>query len=564
MRKNYNFKINQKPLSGEEITRHMDFDALLQKVEQPVVAPAETGAKIRRMIYWSGAAAAAIAMLFVFRGVFNTPKVINEKTFFAQNAFIDEPVNTAIPSFSHYTVTPNQGGVFEYESGSRLIVPSSAFMNDRGTLVEGEVNLYYREYIDYVDFFLSGIPLTYDSAGVSYILESSGIVEIFAEKDGKRVDLAAGKSIKVEMAGQVFMLAGNKAPDYNVYLLDTVAQSWVYSDVDMIQFVDEALEYNDPLYSEKKVLKDALNEIAYKESDALIAIENNVPIPFQPTKPQEKDKNRITFELDFLKDKQPEGNEFLYGGTIWQLSPNNPEIDQRAFQVVWEDAKVRKLEGQDYELELIATGNQLKLIVNPVLTSSDYELAMKQYDQELLLYRNKVKEHEKALQRDKVALHQRFEDQRRIARQQYKDQLISTGINPEEKKGIVAHKVVNNFQADELGVWICARPIIPERVKLKARFVDQNGNEFEPCVAFIADKSSNTLTKFLAQPGANVTFDASAENIMWMILRDGRIAVFRPEAFSQIAKSKGKHTFVMEIVERDVLKEFDVREVLKF
>lgn len=564
MRNNYHFKINQKPLTGEDISRHMDFDALLEKLEQtPVVSP-KTGLKVLRLIYWSSAAAAAIALLFVFKGIFTTPHVTNQNVFFAQRPFVDEPLASAIPSFFHFTVKPNQGGVFEYASGSRLIVPSAAFMNDRGTLVEGDVNLYYREYTDYVDFFISGIPMTYDSAGAVYILETSGVVEIFAEKDGKRVDLAAGKSIKVEMAGQIFMQAGDKTPGYNVYQLDTAQKRWVFRDIDMMQFVEEDLEYNDPLYARKKVLKDELNEISYKESDALIAIENNLSVPTPPLKPQEKDKNRITLELDFLKDKLPEGNEFLYEGTIWQLSANNPEIDQRAFQVVWEDARVKKLQGNDFELELIATENRLKLIVNPVLTTQDYESAMKQYQQDLIVYQNLMSDREKALQRDKVALHDRFEEQRRLARQRFNETLKQAGIDPVEKQGVVAQKVINHFQADGLGIWICARPVIPEKIKVKARFVDQNGKELEPCVAFIADKSRNSLTKFLAQPGANVSFDANAENILWMVLPDGRIAVFRPGQFKNIDKSRSKYTFVMEVVDREVLKEFDVREVLRF
>lgn len=564
MRNNYQFRINQQPPTGDQIASHKDFDALLEAVDQQQKVQKSNGPKIRRLVYWSSAVAAAFALFLVFRGMVTTPKVINENQFFAQFPFVNEPVDEAIPSFSHYSVNVNQGGVFEYESGSRLIVPSAAFMNDRGTLVEGDVNLYYREYTDFVDFFISGVPMTYDSSGIRYLLESSGVVEIFAEKDGHRVFLSKGKSIKVEMAGQIFVINEDEVPDYNVYQLDTAEKRWVYRDIDMMQFVEEALEYNDPLYQYKKVLQDELDEISIRENDALIAIENNLPVPQPPAKPVEKDKNRITFELDFLQDKLPEGNEFLYGGTIWQLSPNNPDIDQRAFQVVWEDAAVKKLEDNDYELELIAEGNRLKLIVNPVLTGRDYELAMEQFAQEMLLYENEVNARKLSLQKDKVALHKRFEEQRQIARDRYKKELTSSGINLETTDEIEPRKVINNFQADDLGIWICARPVLPETVKVKARFVDEEGNELEPSVAFIADKNRNILTKFLAQPGANVSFDHNSENIMWILLPDGKIAVFRPEQFKAIDKNKNRYTFVMKIVEKDRLREFEVREVLRF
>ena len=184
MNQNYNIKLNSKQPSSDEIAKHMDFDGLLAQFED--AAPVNTRpARVRRLVYYSTAAAAAVVVgivialnLFIDNGV-----TLTEEAYFQQQAFVNPPISEEVKSaqFASYQVNANQGGIYEYESGSRLIVPAAAFADDRGNIIQGEVNIRYREYHDFVDFYLSGIPMTYDSAGVRYTFESAGMMEIYAE-----------------------------------------------------------------------------------------------------------------------------------------------------------------------------------------------------------------------------------------------------------------------------------------------------------------------------------------------------------------------------------------------
>ena len=222
MKNNYNIKLNPKQLTSEQIAKHQDFDALLRQFEKGgIVEPPAKSAKIRPLYYYIGAAAAMLGLLVYFIGSTDNYQQKSEQ-YFANQEFIQSPIETAKAQFASYAFNANQGGVYEYKSGSRLVVPAAAFVNDRGELIEGEVIIKYREFHDFIDFYLSGIPMTYDSAGTIYTLESAGMMEIYAEKDGQKVKVAPGKSIDVELASAINAPKHlNVPPDYNIYKLDS-------------------------------------------------------------------------------------------------------------------------------------------------------------------------------------------------------------------------------------------------------------------------------------------------------------------------------------------------------
>ncbi|MCB0586931.1 MAG: hypothetical protein KDD06_16615, partial [Phaeodactylibacter sp.] len=383
MGNNYNFRFNPKLPSREDIQRHKDFGALLRRYKSQKDGQRTRRLRRLRVISISSAAAAAIAAIaIVLGGVFSAPNkpALTAGEYFAGQKFIQPPLADEVqPQFASFRVNANQGGVYEYPSGSRLVVPAAAFADDRGRLIEGEVDIRYREMHDYLDFFLAGIPLTYDSAGIQYHLESAGMIEIYAEKDGQPVQLAPGKNIDVELVSEIIVPSLNlKAPPrYNIYQLDTFSREWLYQDVDNIQFVeDEILEENDPLLQYKRELLGKYDAIDSRAAEELHAIESAIPKPVEPLRPYRADPGRPTLELNFLDgslniEDTRNGevqNELaklqqMYKGVIWQISPSSPAFDERAFSVSWESVRIRPVNNRDYELTLIHPQNQVTLIV---------------------------------------------------------------------------------------------------------------------------------------------------------------------------------------------------------
>lgn len=572
MGKNYNIKINPQQPSKESISNRMDFDALLSKYESE--ATGNSGSKkaaVRpmrvRYLSYIGAAAAALALLIIALTVFNRPKPEKlEAKYFADRPFIDQPLEKAQPRFATFRVDVNQGGVYEYESGSRLVVPAAAFMDDYGKLVEGEVEIKYREYHDFIDFFLSGIPMVYDSANVKYTMESAGMIEIYAEQNGKRVRMAPGKNISVEMISRI-NVAPHLAvpPGYNVYKLDTAAREWIYQGIDQMEVLEEFTELDpqDPLYKPKKTLKDQLAEIESNYQRQKEQLENSIPMPAEPSRPVSPDSDLPTFELA-LTDNVPltEGAD-----QIWYVSSQNTNFDPRIFEVDWEDYRFERLNDHEYRVIFSKGETQQSILVHPVLTGEAFAKAMETYEAEFANYQQKLQEREKALSDRADALEDELFEQKQTARNAYQtgiQELIAENPELERSADFIHKKVRNRFVADGFGIWNCDRLVPPLMQEITANFIDQNGASIENRTAYLVDKTRNTVHRFLAQDGARIRYNAYSENLLWVVTEDNRLAVCDPAIFRAIDPGQEEVTFILNKQSVPPVDEAAVRSVLRF
>ena len=125
MEKKYNIQLNPNKLSKEQIDKHKDFDALLKRYR---TSPERPKPIYRRMVFWTTAlaVAASLALLLVYTGVFSGNGNDYQKKmadyFRAERPFIDRPLQQVKKEFASFDVDVNQGGVFEYPSGSKLTV----------------------------------------------------------------------------------------------------------------------------------------------------------------------------------------------------------------------------------------------------------------------------------------------------------------------------------------------------------------------------------------------------------------------------------------------------------
>ncbi|XOV66598.1 MAG: hypothetical protein ACFHU9_13310 [Fluviicola sp.] len=99
----------------------------------------------------------------------------------------------------------NKRQTIRTEEGTRIHVPESAFIyKDDGKPVEGEVELEFTEYSNRGEIIASDIPMVHKKEnGEEEIFESAGMFEISASQNGRELDLAEGKEIKVELATDV-------------------------------------------------------------------------------------------------------------------------------------------------------------------------------------------------------------------------------------------------------------------------------------------------------------------------------------------------------------------------
>lgn len=605
-----NYKINQdfKPLSSEQIEAHKDFDKLLENFNttaQPETPEAVTGAP-RRWIY-PVLAIAAVGLIGVLMIVLNpTSKADNAaeaKAYFASQPFINPPIKTLKPTYLSKQVDANQGGTYVYENGSTVVVPAAAFVNGQGNLVEGPVEIKYREFHDYVDFFISGIPMNYDSMGTSYHLESAGMIEIYAEQNGERLEMNPGKELDIKLIHDIYAAPGDPL-DFNIYHLDTDQRNWVYkgkNNLEIIPNPNTAVLVSDEDRATEN-FQTQLNDLEKEQTQKIAKIEATIPKPIAPIAPAEADQSAHVFNLKFTEDNLIQGEEFTegfdqssstalipsgnavndldqqraalrdlqekYKNLLWQVAPNQPDFNEKAASSInWMDMKLRKLNNRDYELTLIGSANQMKVTVNPVLTGADFQSAMAEFNQSFAQYETDLANREAQLKSARETLLREINERKRLAKMNF-DKRIATlkaeGKDNKVSEEMIKHRIVNTFTATSLGIWNCDRPLPPWLVRLNADFKNEQQESFNSNVAFLADQTKNTVAKFYAKKGTEVQYNRNSKKLMWVVTKENKLAVYRPEKFSDIDKKQDSHTFVLDVIDRKIETEEDIREILQF
>lgn len=586
MSKNYSFKINPPQPSREEMAKHKDFEALLQRHQS---AQKRHRARIRRMrtVYISGAIAASVVVaLVLLGGLFSTPEApqLSAEAYFEQQAFAAPPIETlSAPEFASFTVNTEKGATHEYPNGSKLVVPASAFANDYGRMITGDVTVHYREMHDFVDFFTAGIPMRYDSAGQTYHLQSVGMVEIYAEQNGQPVQLLPGKSIDLELYAEVLISRTEEveALAYQVYHLDTIIENWRYQDPTAVELLPGAeVVQEDPLFEEKQSLMANLQQLERRKQEAVSALESTIPQPVKPLRPQPADGDFATLELDFLDGElqivDTENGRVteelaqlqrMYENVIWKISPNSPAFDERAFGVEWEAARIRPVNQRDYELTLVHPQNELTLIVTPVFFGADYDQALDLYSQELQAYQATVDSREAKLKAVRDSIVQDAEAKEQAALDAYDsriEQLKAGGTYVDDgNRYLVRRRVVSRFAVDELGVWNCAQPEQLPKQALSYDFKDQNGNAYHNHTAYLVDYGSNTLQRFYTGGDSMPALQADRKQLLWLVTADQRIAVLPPEELQAVNTAKAR-TLRLNLLDQRIKTEADVRSLLHF
>ena len=121
-------------------------------------------------------------------------------------------------TYNEMTFDASQGFEFHGSNGTHLSIPKLAFIDKDGKTVNGKVKVKFREFHDAKSILLSGIPMQMNENRNEY-MQSAGMMELRAYKDGNELSMKNRKSIKVNLA------ALNKVDEnFNLYFLDNDEQ----------------------------------------------------------------------------------------------------------------------------------------------------------------------------------------------------------------------------------------------------------------------------------------------------------------------------------------------------
>ena len=185
--------------------------------------------KYRKLLYF----AAIIILIILLISKCNCSSKSTVQSTDESVSFVKPPISTVDVPYTDYSVDASKGDTVVYRSGSIILFPPNAFVDENGKPIEGNVQVKYREFADPVDFFLSGIPMDYDSGGVHYNFESAGMCDIRAFKDGEPVYVNKAAKPEINIATQNSDLA------QNLYYLDTVSKKWINRGKSLILNVGE-------------------------------------------------------------------------------------------------------------------------------------------------------------------------------------------------------------------------------------------------------------------------------------------------------------------------------------
>lgn len=577
------FNLNRQPVPDEEINSHKDFGELVNKFKKQSIEKARSDAsflKNKKATYSAIIAGVAVICTVTYFSVFKKepPKETNnDKIVTSQNqnnntpetkqnkAFIAPPISKLNVPYTSYNVKAEQGATIKHKSNSKIIIPKKAFVNKQGQDIIGDVEIKYREFHNQADIIASGIPMTYDSAGVQSHLESAGMIDIKGYQNGEPVYINPKKQITVEFQSE------HTADKYNMYVLDTVAKNWVYQNRDnsLIEKKQQPVKQAQPAKADNataETIASTKTESLQKQIDAIppkIEAEkvvytkkiNQLPKATSPVKPAKATTGRPQFELDVNYKEFPELEAFK--NAVFEVGAENKNFNAKLADITWSSAEVSEgpVKGKNYVLTLKLKEQVEKLIVYPALTGADYDKALKSYESKFADYKNlqaKREADEKRLKEEFEAKQAAYiEEQKKLS-----DEMVKEKVRlwkEREAKQLEEYnsmsnevKVMRIFNVSSFNIYNSDCPNnLPKGAKMDPIFVSNDKSHMRPSTIYLICHSKNLVYNL---PFGQLPYDPKEKYSLCVIIKE-RVYLCSKEKFSEIITANQNKIPLIEMAE---------------
>lgn len=422
-----------------------------------------------------------------------------------------------------FTVDAAEGGKRDYFNGSYMEIPEGAFLDKNGQPVTGNVEIRYREFHDPADIMLAGIPMTYDSAGERRHFESAGMFELTAWKGSEPLRVNPAQPIKVHMVSHT------DDDKFNVYYLDTAKKNWEYLKKDKAELLGVTQD-------------SSVNPVDPKALAALLT---------EPVKPGKANLKHPLFNIDVDPSEFPE--LALYKGILFEVDEKKTPYDPELRKVVWEDADIQKSSKDNSYLVTFRKDNETHSFVTYVVVKEgDYAAAMKQYNDRHAAYQEakKLRKLQEKGKEEKLAKELKKMDSERIARNlQALQQAMANRSNYRQTSEDVVFRV---FIVEKFGIWNSDYPCaLPQGMELAVVLKNgATGNDIKAAHIYLVEKSRNAIFTYYDRDLARFRYNPNAENLLWCVTGDNRIAVLKPDEFEQIDTTKKEVVLKLQVTDK--------------
>ena len=580
--------IDREPLTSAEIVAKRNFDSVLTG-SQPFTKPPfykstwfNTGIAV-----FVVAVTTTVASILINSNEDDENMVVASKT--TQSAPDDEfdyeddtpcvnpPIKEMDLEYSSYFIKAEQGGSLVHTTGSEISIPPFAFEDKDGNELTGEVEIRYREFHDQLDIFFSGIPMTYDSAGVAYNFESAGMLDIQGFQNDQPIKIQSDKEIEVNMS------SNNSSPTFNIYYLDQENGRWNYEGKDDIVTdqpedqvahlsPEEILELPEIVDCGNRVIE--LSEQKEEASKSLQkAIEQTVDAKSnKPLKPREVNKERYSFDLAVDPNDFPELSS--YKDVVFEVAESEKSFTPQVFDVEWTNATIsKKDESKAYSITL-SKGKQVKTYeVFPALTGEDYQSALLKFEEKFETYQKELdkrlefeaqreaefQEKMKALQ-DAKDLQKKLLVQYRLSLEEFSNNGLS------EQKLSVRTKVSRVFSIMSFGIYNADKTIAakPNGQKTVATFTDQVGNPLLLENAQLIEMKTNAVYRYSSTEFEKLRWNPKEDNLLLALSTSGDLGFFDADYMRSIPPKTKEHTFKVKLFDASLMSRQELRNKLGY
>ncbi|MFT4533538.1 MAG: hypothetical protein ACI9P5_000888 [Saprospiraceae bacterium] len=392
--------------------------------------------------------------------------------------FINPPIDNIKIPFTEHIINAEKGDTTFYETGSFVIFFPNSFIDENGVIIKGDVKVLFREFNNPIDFYLSGIPMNYDSLGVDYNFESMGMVEITATQNGKALQVNKESQPVVNLASKI-----NNGAD-NYYFLDTINERWIYKGKTEITDI-----LNDITDSSLSEITDILNDI----TDSSLSFSNNNQELIKPR----KKTDRPSFDITIEPGSVPELS--AYDDLSFEITEYEENYKPEYGNILWENVIVEKGQRKGtYNVTFEKGTKKVTFETWPVLSDTEYDKAIADYNSKKI---------ESDRKRDSIntAIEQKRVEQKRIELELERkkieeyNEIIKARRDSiylaRKRKAEIQNFVYSKFNIDRFGIWNCDDPILQQGTRIIADFYSDDDEKLELTEFSVAYFDFNGIVK---------------------------------------------------------------------
>jgi hypothetical protein len=518
MKDNYNIKINPPKLSSEQIEKHKNFDALLEQFNQSATKKKSANkTKVRYMILASVAVAASLAFLLIYRGLFNEEKQENMLA-------LKQPFSKIDIGFSNYQVDAEKGDTLMHESGSMVVVPAAAFVDEKGKPVSGKVDIQYREMNAAADKFIAGVPQNAENT----VLQSAAMMQIQGFKDGKPVFIGKDKELQIELKSDV---------SSNLELASLKSFSYDAKEKDWKEGTNVKTEL---LVVEEQSVKNEMPKDLY-ENEFRVIVNRKFPKPVKPVEPSKGvPQNMIALGFDINVKEFPEFEQ--YENVDWMAAKS---IVEPLPSEGWSNMKVNRIADLRYEIVMIPNEiskrngrTEVRFDAYPLIPFTKKNLM--DYERAMVDYKKAMEEREKNVSKELALLEKRYQNTN------------AQDVKEAKKAKFTIQTVMSRFSIKEFGMWAAANRFnLKSLPTINASFKDESGKKVDVAEVFVSNAEKQLY--FSSANKSSLPLDSDSEHQQVWVLSNGQLYVATP--------SPKKEADKVEFVLKPALQPKNVQEI---